>query len=280
MASNYFAWRRNHIHYHKRGMGDPLLLVHNIYPGAGHEEFEHNIDALAKKHTVYAIDLLGFGDSDAPRRKYSARLYIDLLQDFCRQVIGQRTHVMSAGLSCAYLVQAAAEDVVLFDRMIFVCPRSEPTGLDIPRWAAAVRHFLLTSPTLGEGSYDALTSDYELTQYLKTCFHNPKLITPHLLEQLRYNAHRPGSVHAYAGLTVGYLDWPLLKSLPKVIHPILLIWGRQARPTPVEHSVRLVALARHCNLRIIEESGAWAHYEQSAQVNRLAEEFLAGVLGK
>jgi len=276
MASHYYVWRKHNVHYQKRGLGDPILLVHNIYPGASHEEFYRNVDALARRHTVYAIDLLGFGDSDAPRRRYTAKLYIDLIQDFCRDVIGQRTHALSAGLSCAYISQAAAEDVCLFDRIIFVCPRSEPTGLDLPRWAAPIRHFMLTAPAIGQGFYETVCSSYAMRQYLDNCFYNPRAVTRELVERLRYNAAREGSIHAYAGLLVGYLDCPLLQSLPKVISHILLIWGRHARPTPVEHSVRLVALARHCNLRIVEQAGAWVHDEQSAQVDRLVDQFLAG----
>jgi pimeloyl-ACP methyl ester carboxylesterase len=280
MASNYHLWRRCNIHYQKRGLGDPLLLVHNIYPGASHEEFLHNIDELARHYTVYAIDLLGFGDSDAPRRKYRAMLYVELLKDFCREVIGRPTHVMAAGLTCAYVSQAAADDPALFDRIVFVCPRSEPTGLDLPRWAAPIHHFMITAPGIWDGYYEATAGKYSLTQYLRNCFHNPRAVTHDLVERLHDNAWRKGSVHAYAGLVVGYLDWPLLDSLPSVQNAILLVWGRQARPTPVEHSVRLVAMARRCNLRIVENAGAWVHHEQSAQVNRLVEQFLNGEMAE
>ena len=67
MASHYYPWHHGSVHYQKRGMGDPLLLVHNIYPGASREEYWRNFDELARHFTVYAIDLLGFGDSDAPK---------------------------------------------------------------------------------------------------------------------------------------------------------------------------------------------------------------------
>jgi pimeloyl-ACP methyl ester carboxylesterase len=60
--------------------------------------------------------------------------------------------------------------------------------------------------------------------------------------------------------------------------PILLVWGRHARPTPVEHSVRLAALARYGRLEVIEGAGAWPHYEQSAAVNRLIEDYLKAPL--
>ena len=85
MASKYYSWHHGEIHYQKKGMGDPLVLVHNVYPGASHEEFSRNVDELARHFTVYAIDLLGFGGSDAPRMKYVADLYVELLFDFLRK---------------------------------------------------------------------------------------------------------------------------------------------------------------------------------------------------
>jgi pimeloyl-ACP methyl ester carboxylesterase len=273
MASHYYDWRLGRVHYDRRGMGDPMLLVHNIYPGASREEFERNIPQLARRFTIYSIDLPGFGDSDAPRLKYTAQLYIQLLADFLRQEIGQAAHVVSAGLSCAYVTEAAARDGGLFNRLVFICPRSEPTGLDSPRWFAPIRHLFLSTPALGSGSYQAIISEPELGRFLRECYHDPGAIPARTVRRLARNARRPGSIHAYASLVTGYLDWPLLSGLPKVQRPMLLIWGRQARPTPIEHSVRLVALARQCRLEVVEDAGAWVHDERSAKVNQLIEGF-------
>jgi pimeloyl-ACP methyl ester carboxylesterase len=274
MGSAYYEWRHGNVHYVKRGMGEPLVLIHNIYPGASQEEFQHNIAELSRHFCVYAVDLLGFGDSDAPRRKYTARMYIDLIQDFIRDEIHEPAHVMSSGLSCAYVTAAAAEAPDLFGRLIFVCPRSEPTGLDLPRWAAPIRRVLLTMPGLGSGFYDAMACEYSIKQYLLQCFHQPRHVTPDLVRQIHENAYRPGSINAYASVVTGYLDYPLLAALPKVTSPILLVWGRQARPTPVEHSVRLLALSQNCQLEVIEQAGSWVHDEQSAKVDRVVTAFL------
>src|SRR4051794_26150635 len=183
MASRYYTWRRRHqVHYRRRGLGDPLLLVHNIYAGASGEEFAHKGDGLARHFTVYAVDLLGFGDSAAPWMKYTAGLYVDLLRDFARDVIGSPAHVLAAGLSCAYVTEAAVRDDAaakgesegdgrrLFDRLVFVCPRSEPTGLDLPRWVAPIRHFMLSAPGLGRGFYETVASEWAIKQYLRNCF--------------------------------------------------------------------------------------------------------------
>jgi pimeloyl-ACP methyl ester carboxylesterase len=278
MASKHYDWHHGNVHYVKKGMGDPLVLVHNVYPGANHQEFEHNIDELARHYTVYAIDLLGFGQSDAPRIKYTGEAYVELIFDFLREVVGQPAAVVSAGLTCAYVSEVAAWRGNLFTNLVFICPRSEPTGLDSPRWFAPIRRFFLTTPPLGSGYYETMAGDAELGIFLRNCFFASKHVTPEKIARLRDNARRPGGIYPYASLITGFLDKPLLASLPRVQTPILLIWGKHARPVPVEHSVRLLALARKCRLEVIEEAGTWPHDEQSAKVNRLIEDYLEGRL--
>jgi pimeloyl-ACP methyl ester carboxylesterase len=267
MASRYFSWHDSQIHYIRRGMGDPLLLVHNVYPGASHEEFEHNVDELARHFTVHAIDLLGFGESSAPRIKYTGGTYCNLLLDFLRNETGP-AHVMATGLSCAYVTEVAVWRPGLVKNLVYVCPRSEPTGLDTPRWMAAIQRVLLTS-RLGSSVYETLSCKYELRSYLEGCFHDPKHVHRDQVERLHEQATRPDSVYACASLMTGFLDSDILKSLPHVTSPILLLWGHNARPTPVEHSVRFSSISRDCRLHVLEKAGSWPHHEQSAKVNRL-----------
>jgi pimeloyl-ACP methyl ester carboxylesterase len=189
--------------------------------------------------------------------------------------VAQPAHVVSAGLSCAYVTEVAAWRANLFKKLVFLCPRSEPTGLDLPRWVAPLRHFMLSTPAVANGYYETMTGRYELTTFLRNSFYNPKCVTPELVDRLYENARRKGAIHPYASLITGYLDSHLLSSLPKVDLPILLVWGRHARPAPVEHSVRLLALARNSRLEVVENAGAWVHDEQSAAVNRLIVRYLA-----
>ena len=278
MASHDYPWNHGNIHYVKKGMGDPIVLIHNIYPGADHQEFEHNINELARRFTVYAIDLLGFGASESPRLKYTADLYIELIADFLREVVGQPAAVVSAGLSCAYVTELAASHPELFTRLVFICPRSEPTGMDSPRWFAPLRHFFLTTPPLGSDVYQTMASEVELGLFLRDCFYQSKHVTPELVGRLRDNALRPGTIHPYASFITGYLDKHLLGALPRVQTHTLLVWGRHARPTPVEHSVRLIAVARNSRLELVDNAGAWPHFEQSAIVNKLIQDYLEGDL--
>lgn len=278
MASKYYPWIHGKVHYDKRGMGDPLVLVHNIYPGASWEEYERNVAPLARHFTVYSLDLLGFGDSDRPRFFFRAGTYAELIFDFIREEIGGSAYVVASGLSAAYVTKAVTWEDEWFRKLVLICPRSEPTGLDGPRWFAPLKRALMTvPPSAGSGFYETMTGDYELREFLLTNFHHTREVTAELVGRLQEHARRPGATFPYASLVTGYLDENILDTLPKIDVPVMLLWGRQAKPSPVGHSVRLASVTRRCQLEIVDEAGAWVHNEQSAKVNKLITEYFNGV---
>lgn len=63
--SKTYNWRFGKIHYTKQGHGAPLLLVHDMMPGASGYEWSSVEKQLATEHTVYTLDLLGCGRSEA-----------------------------------------------------------------------------------------------------------------------------------------------------------------------------------------------------------------------
>lgn len=59
--SRTFEWRFGNINYTKKGSGSPVLLIHDVMPGASGYEWNRIEDSLAADYTVYTIDLLGCG---------------------------------------------------------------------------------------------------------------------------------------------------------------------------------------------------------------------------
>src|SRR6266545_246952 len=56
------------MHYLVEGSGPAVLLVHGL--GGFAESWRHNVPSLARRATVYALDLPGSGLSSKPRRMY------------------------------------------------------------------------------------------------------------------------------------------------------------------------------------------------------------------
>ena len=63
----------------------PILLIHGF--GAALDQWRDNIPVLAEQHTVYAIDLLGFGGSEKPDTRYSIALWVEQVFQFWQRFI-------------------------------------------------------------------------------------------------------------------------------------------------------------------------------------------------
>ena len=53
-------------------------------------------EELSKHHTVYTLDLLGCGRSEKPKITYTNYLYVQLLNEFIRDVIKGKTDIMTS----------------------------------------------------------------------------------------------------------------------------------------------------------------------------------------
>lgn len=80
IESRYVQLGPYRIHYFTGGAGEPLVLVHGL---AGRAlDFAPLMPALAKQHRVFALDLLGYADSDRPNLDYSVTLETNILRQF------------------------------------------------------------------------------------------------------------------------------------------------------------------------------------------------------
>src|ERR1700716_615732 len=129
-----FEWRDRRVAFTRHGEGPPILLIHGIHSSAWSYEWRNNVDSLARTNTVYTLDLLGFGRSDRPAIRYSARLYISLISDFVSRVIDAPTVLVASSLSGAYAIVLAARDPHRFPAVALIAPsglvrQNEPVGL-------------------------------------------------------------------------------------------------------------------------------------------------------
>jgi len=68
------------IHYFEVGQGPTVILLHGL--GGAKEFWLANIGALASRYHVYAIDQIGFGQSDKPLINYKVATFADFLHGF------------------------------------------------------------------------------------------------------------------------------------------------------------------------------------------------------
>ncbi|MFJ5832039.1 alpha/beta fold hydrolase [Streptomyces sp. NPDC093089] len=90
--------RTTSMTYERRGAGEPLLLLHGI--GHHWQAWEPVLDVLAAERDVIAVDLPGFGASDAlpDGAPYDLSTVVPVLGAFCEAVGAERPHVAGNSL--------------------------------------------------------------------------------------------------------------------------------------------------------------------------------------
>jgi pimeloyl-ACP methyl ester carboxylesterase len=272
----FFQSSRGDVAYEKRGWGDPLVLLHGFYPGASHHEFDHNLDALAKHFTVYALDLLGFGESDMPRMTYTVQIYQHLLRDLIVEEIGQPTALLASAGGCGPAVALAVYDDVLVRKLVLIDPVSDPAQVEHSETVMAkVQQFLLGTLSMGVGLYDTLSSEPELRRFLHSRYARPRRVTPQLVHDLHERAKRHHAMFAFISHMTGHLSMDVPRWLRFVRCETLLLWGKDV-PAKPEEFLSPAAWSRGKRVEIIPDSAHWPHDEQSAKVNQLMIKFLNG----
>lgn len=250
-----YDWPGGRIYYTRRGQGEPLLLVHGIYAGADSHEFQSVFAALAEHHEVYAYDLLGFGHSARPKLRYSGELCVRLLRDFARDVIGRPVSVVATSLSGGHAIVAASQEPGLIRHLILEAPTGRTAAAR--RTAADAAYLTLNLlPDLAEGLANALGSRASQRWFLRNMvFYDPRKVTDELVEYGYLSAHQPGAQHALVAFLTGRFDVALEGALRSLSQPLALVWGRQARFTPVQEAEWFLRRRPDAMLNVVERTG-------------------------
>ena len=271
---SWFSWRGHRIAFTRRGSGSPVLLVHGIHAAASSFEWRSNVDALAARHTVYTIDLLGFGLSDRPAVKYSARLYTALVDDFVSRVIGTPTVLVASSLCAAYAIVLGARDPGRYPALVLI----GPTGLvrlhRAPTAGGDVTRLAVDTPIVGTAMFNALVSRRSLQYFLEEVYVDHDLVTDELVDAYFDTSHQPGARHAPAAFVTGQLNVDVRHSLRRLVQPSLLAWGEQAVMAPVEEVRGFLALKQDFELAIFDPAGDLPHDECASEFNEAVLQFL------
>lgn len=262
-----FEWREHRISFTRRGSGPPILLIHGIHAAAWSYEWHDNADYLAQSNTVYTIDLLGFGRSDRPAIRYSARLYISLISDFVHQVIGEPCVLVATSLSGAYAIVLAARDPERFPAIALIAPtglvrlnRDSGVGGEAGRLA-------VETPIVGTAMFNSLVSRRNIRRWLERTYVDDTIVTKDLIDIYYWTSHQIGARHAPAAFLSGNLNIDVRQALRRLTQPALLIWGEEGSITPIEEFRGFRGVKPDFELAVLTPAGDLPHDERPDDFN-------------
>ena len=239
----YWFWRGYRVRYCYQGSqnrGMPLLLLHGF--GAALEHWRYNLPVLAEHHPVYALDLLGFGDSQKAQASYGVRLWTAQVVEFWRTFIGQPVGLVGHSLGALVALTAAVAHPEMVRGLVLISlPEGRPTGQ--PAWLGGLERALLPVVTLP--LFYILRQPGVIRWVCRSwVYQNPEAVNSELVQMFA----RPAQ-ESWAGLTLcrmaqassrpGYAP-RVVTLLAALSVPTLLVWGEQDRLVPVQQGRRWV----------------------------------------
>lgn len=276
----FYHWVRGNeiynVFYKVDGEGTPILLVHGIDAAASSYEMRKPFAGLSPSHRVYAIDLLGFGLSDRPGRTYTALDYVDLLDDFLRDVVQQPAAIIASSLSAAYAITVAARAPERVTSLLLTCPTGLQRLADPPEAQQTLIGAVLRTPILGSALFNLLVSRPSLRYFLtERTYADPSLVTDEMLDAYYCTSHQDGARFAPARFLGGALNQSVRDTYPTLSQPIQIVWGREAKVTPVSDANLFIRARPQTRLKVFDRCGLVPHDERPEEFLELAKEALA-----
>nr|XP_009787882.1 PREDICTED: uncharacterized protein LOC104235751 isoform X3 [Nicotiana sylvestris] len=274
-GSSVRIWRWNGylIHYTQSGdEGPALLLVHGF--GAFWSHYRDNIHNIAEGGSrVWALTLLGFGESEKPNIVYTEVVWAKLLRDFIIEVVGEPVHLVGNSIG-GYLVAivarlwpALAKSVILLNSAGNVIPgysgarHSDVRQTSGAAWLAA--RFL------------SLFLRLNLRKIVRSCYPiRSDRADEWLIQEMLRASYDPGVVVVLESIFSFDLSVPLNYLLQGFEKRVLVLQGMK---DPISDSKsRLDMLREHCEGIIIREldAGHCPHDEKPEEVNSIIQEWV------
>lgn len=232
----------------RRGAGPPMVLLHGV--GSRRGVFDPIVPALAAAHTVYAIDLPGFGDSPVPPGLDAS---IDGLADqvagLCDRLGLHRPHVVGNSMGGAIALELGRREVAA------AVTAFAPAGFWTPGELRRTRTLLSGARALARArpAVAAAARSRIGRAGLVGLFYGRPTAVP--AARVRADADALVRAPAFAEALRRFTDYDLVTG-PRPVGglaeiPVTVVWGRRDRVLPVVQAARAQAAlpgARHITL--------------------------------
>lgn len=235
-----FFWKDLKINYAEKGNANnpPLLLLHHLYPTSSKEEWRHIDDTLASKFHIFELDLPGCGKSSKPNITYINYMYVELINDFIKKMIGKKTSICAAAFSSSFTFMTARIYPEIIDKIIVIHPTNIEELYTTVSKESKIKEKILEIPIIGTFLYNCMMSKSAISDCHKyKYYYNEKNISEHMIDISYFNAHYKHSSGKYllGSILANYTNINIIHALPKIHKEIYLIGNENAKKTFQEY---------------------------------------------
>lgn len=244
------------------GTSKHLLFLHGL--GSSSDRWIDIPEAFSRHYHTVAVDLIGFGGSDSPHLNYTINTFREFVLDFMSsiQIDDGKTTIIGHSLGGYIAAEIAIENRNMVDSLVLI----DSSGmLDKP------------TPLLDEYLEAAISASHEkVKRVFEHLVAQSWRVIPILVDVFINRINRPGAKHAFESAFFNSTNTQIglyrLKKIQNV--PTLIIWGKNDRLIPVEHSKLFEQTIKNSSLEIVEDAGHAPYAEKPAIVSEILHEFL------
>ena len=260
------------LHYLEAGRGAPVVLLHGL--GGDGSRWRPNIEPLSREFHVFALDQIGFGQSDKPLANYYTGMLAEFLVDFLKAANVGRASLVGNSMGAGVALYTAARFPHVVDKIVLADGggfrpggASRSSGSGASSGEDAVRRRQLQN---------SVTRD-ETREFFKILFHDKNLVTDTMVdEQLQMRLRSAFTITKMQEAGEKGLGSLSEAEVRGVKAPTLVVWGKYdelANPAGADRLEKAIPGSRKA---IIDDCGHMPQLEKSDQFNTLVRDFLKG----
>lgn len=272
------------IHGHRRafvrlgpepGTAPAVLLLHGL--GCDHTTWAPVMQALAKRYTVIAPDLLGHGASGKPRADYSVGGYANGMRDLLSVLGVERATVVGHSLGGGVAMQFAYQFPEMTERLVLVAPGG--LGPEVTPLIRAITtpgfHQVAGLMTL-PGVRHVSTATLRALQHTGSAHTRDLGEVADILESFKDPRTRAAIRHVVRAV----VDWKgqIITMTDRAYltgHlPMCVIWGAQDKVIPVQHADIAATIAPSARVEIVPNAGHFPHRDHPERFVKLLNDFI------
>ena len=250
-----------------------VILIHGL--GASAEIWMHNVFALAVQHTVYVLDLAGFGRSEKPAAAFIPPDYAHFIDGFMRALNIEQASLVGQSLGGGIALLYALQFPQKINKLVLV--NCAGFGKEII-WTLR----FMSLPGIGE--LLSFPTRIGVSIFFKLAVRNQALITEDFIDVYYRLFRQPGSPQFLLRVIRMLVDIngakeevlsPVMENLHRIKNPTLIIWGEDDRVFPLTHATYGKEKIPASQLYVMKQCGHIPNFERSAEFNRVVLDFLA-----
>ncbi|NTW49159.1 MAG: alpha/beta fold hydrolase [Chlorobiales bacterium] len=254
----------------------PMLFIHGY--GAMIEHWNQNIPEFERDHTIYAMDLMGFGGSQKPNAHYSLELWSKQIDAFLEHKGLDRIILIGHSMGGATSLWFANRRPEKIKALVIV----DPSGIfadnvgDFER----VLYKLVGTPIIGDVMFGLFANSFGARQSLVPTYYDQSKVTEELVEQFAKPLRDEGANWSYLSPSRRPNEF-LLEKLGRPCNfqgEALIVWGEFDKGLPPLKLVpEFKKLLPHADVQIIPGASHCAQHDAPEEFNRALRKFLTKV---